>query len=153
MKKAALETLLRIKIRLGNTDLPPHLQFPVVKPLLEKGLREPSVEYRDLCIEVALQYPAEARPWLIDSASESRDASIRHETMRALMRSGSKHLRIVLFGLGDTSDQVRAYFASHLDCVGRSWSRGTTASPSAATSRNPNTNSSWSRSCTFARSC
>jgi hypothetical protein len=108
VKKAALETLLRIKIRLGSSELPPHLQFNLMKPLLERGLKEPSADYRDLCIEVSLQYPAESRPWLIDSATESRDSSIRHETMRALMRSGSKHIRIVLFGLGDANDQVRA---------------------------------------------
>lgn len=82
----------------------------MVKPLLERGLKESSAEYRDLCIEVALQYPNDSKPWLIDSATDSRDPSVRHETMRALMRSGNKHLRIILIGLGDSNDQVRAYY-------------------------------------------
>ena len=49
VKKAALETLLKLRQRYGDSELPVFFNFSNLKPLLEKSLKEQSSEIRDLC--------------------------------------------------------------------------------------------------------
>lgn len=107
VKKAALETLLRLRQRYGDADLPVFFNFSNLQPLLEKSLKEQSVEVRDLCLEFIATFPHKDRLFLIDAATDSRDPFLRSEAMRGLARFGLKYLRTLLYGLSDSAEIVR----------------------------------------------
>lgn len=107
IKKTALETLLRLRRRFGDDDLPSYLTFTNMQPLLEKCLREPSEDIRDLCLDFVTSFPQDDRAFLVNTATDARDPVVRSEAMRGLARFGVEYLRILLFGLTDPSDQVR----------------------------------------------
>lgn len=107
IKRAALETLLKLRQRYGDSELPVFFNFSNLQPLLEKSLREPSQDIRDLCLEFIVTFPHKERLFLIDAATDSKDPLIRSEAMRGLTRFGLKYLRVILYGLSDNSEIVR----------------------------------------------
>lgn len=107
IKKAALETLLRLRLRFDDGDLPAYLALTNMQPLLEKCLRDPAADVRDLCLDLVASFPAADRVFLVQAAADSRDAAVRAEAMRGLARFGVEYLRVLVFGLTDASDTVR----------------------------------------------
>jgi HEAT repeat protein len=107
IKKVALETLLKLRQRYGDQELPVFFNFSNLQPLLEKSLRDHNAEIRDLCLEFIITYPHKERLFLIDAATDSKDPIIRSEAIRGLSRFGLKYLRIILYGLSDNSELVR----------------------------------------------
>lgn len=107
VKKASLETLLRLVQRYGENELPSYFTFANLQPLVEKCLKEPAQDIRDLCLEFVTSFPQEERLFLVNSATESKDHIVRSEAMRGLARFGVQYLRILLYGLSDPSDAVR----------------------------------------------
>ena len=82
---------------------------------MEKGLKEPSQEYRELCIQLASAYEIEAENWLIESATDSKDIGIRYEAFRLLIKQGVRNLQAILCGLSDQSEQIRALCRQFLE--------------------------------------
>lgn len=107
VKKAALETLLRLRQRFGDSELPAIFSFASLQPLLEKSLRDGCPEVRDLCLEFVVSFPHKERLFLIDAATDAKDPVVRAAAMRGLARFGLKYLRVVLYGLSDAAEAVR----------------------------------------------
>jgi hypothetical protein len=115
IKKQALETLFKLKQRFRNQPLPVHFEFHTLRPVLEKGLKDPNPEIKELCLEIINSYSSGDRQWLANAASDAKDPAVRLEAIKSLMNSGLEHLNIIFFGLSDPSEAVRLACRSFLE--------------------------------------
>lgn len=116
IKKAAVETLYRLKLRLREGDeVPIYLTFESTKTLLEKGLKDQYADYRELCLNFIMSYETHNTDYLLQAATGASETSVRCEAMKGLSKFGCRFLNVLLYGLSDSSEFVRAISRSYLE--------------------------------------